>query len=87
MDNLEQLDSDQKVMLKLSIPNENNLYSPCINHPNVVKVFALSGGYTRKEANLRLARNLGMAASFSRALTEGLFAQQSDEEFNQILDS
>ena len=87
MDNIEQLASDQKVMLKLTIPNENNLFTPCINHPSVVKVFALSGGYTRKEANGLLARNSGMVASFSRALTEGLSAQQTDEEFNLMLDS
>ena len=87
MDNIEQLASDQKVMLKLTIPNENNLFTPCINHPSVVKVFALSGGYTREEANGLLARNSGMVASFSRALTEGLSAQQTDEEFNLMLDS
>ena len=87
MDNIEQLDSDQKVMLKLTIPNENNLFTPCINHPSVVKVFALSGGYTREEANVRLAQNSGMVASFSRALTESLSAQQTDEEFNLMLDS
>ena len=87
MDNIEQLVSDQKVMLKLTIPNENNLFTPCINHPSVVKVFALSGGYTREEANGLLARNSGMVASFSRALTEGLSAQQTDEEFNLMLDS
>ncbi len=86
MDNIEQLASDQKVMLKLTIPNENNLFTPCVNHPNVVKVFALSGGYTREEANGLLARNSGMVASFSRALTEGLSAQQTDEEFNLMLD-
>ena len=85
MDNIEQLASDQKVMLKLTIPNENNLFTPCINHPSVVKVFALSGGYTREEANGLLARNSGMVASFSRALTEGLSAQQTDEEFNLML--
>ena len=87
MDNIEQLASDQKVMLKLTIPNENNLFTPCINHPSVVKVFALSGGYTREEANGLLARNSGMVASFSRALTEGLSAQQTNEEFNLMLDS
>ena len=87
MDNIEQLASDQKVMLKLTIPNDNNLFMPCINHPSVVKVFALSGGYTREEANGLLARNSGMVASFSRALTEGLSAQQTDEEFNLMLDS
>ena len=87
MDHIEQLSPDQKVLLKLTIPNENNLFTPCINHPSVVKVFALSGGYTREEANGLLARNSGMVASFSRALTEGLSAQQTDEEFNLMLDS
>ena len=74
-------------MLKLTIPNENNLFTQFLNHPNVIKVLALSGGYSREKANLRLAQNSGMVASFSRALTEGLSAQQTDEEFNFILDS
>jgi len=87
MDHIEQLSPDQKVLLKLTIPNENNLFTPCINHPNVIRVFALSGGYSRDEANSRLFLNKGMFASFSRALTEGLSAQQSDEEFNLMLDS
>jgi len=87
MDHIEQLPPDQKVLLKLTIPNENNLFAPCMNHPNVIRVFALSGGYSRDEANSRLARNSGMVASFNRALTEGLSAQQSDEEFNLMLDS
>jgi len=85
--NLDQLTSDQRVMLKLTLPNKNNLFKPCIQHPNVIKVFALSGGYKRKEANERLSLNHGMAASFSRALTEGLSVKQSDEEFNSMLDS
>jgi len=87
MDHIEQLSPDQKVLLKLTIPNENNLFTPCINHPNVIRVFALSGGYSRDEANSRLSLNKGMFASFSRALTEGLSAQQTDEEFNLMLDS
>ena len=87
MDHIEQLSPDQKVLLKLTIPNENNLFSPCINHPNVIRVFALSGGYSRDEANSRLSLNKGMVASFNRALTEGLSAQQTDEEFNLMLDS
>ena len=87
MDHIEQLSPDQKVLLKLTIPNENNLFTPCINHPNVIRVFALSGGYSRDEANSRLSLNKGMVASFSRALTEGLSAQQSEEEFNSMLDS
>jgi len=87
MDHIEQLSPDQKVLLKLTIPNENNLFTHCINHPNVIRVFALSGGYSRDEANSRLSLNKGMVASFSRALTEGLSAKQSDEEFNLMLDS
>ena len=87
MDHIEQLSPDQKVILKLTIPNENNLFAHCINHPNVIRVFALSGGYSRDEANSRLSLNKGMVASFNRALTEGLSAQQSDEEFNLMLDS
>ena len=87
MDHIEQLSPDQKVLLKLTIPNENNLFTPCINHPNVIRLFALSGGYSRDEANSRLSLNKGMVASFSRALTEGLSAKQSDEEFNLMLDS
>ena len=87
MDHIEQLSPDQKVLLKLTIPNENNLFTPCINHPNVIRVFALSGGYSRDEANSRLSLNKGMVASFNRALTEGLSAQQSDEEFKLMLDS
>ena len=87
MYHIEQLSPDQKVLLKLTIPNENNLFTPCINHPNVIRVFALSGGYSRDKANSRLSLNKGMVASFNRALTEGLSAQQSDEEFNLMLDS
>jgi fructose-bisphosphate aldolase class I len=87
MDHIEQLSPDQKLLLKLTIPNENNLFAHCINHPNVIRVFALSGGYSRDEANSRLSLNKGMVASFNRALTEGLSAQQSDEEFNLMLDS
>ena len=71
----------------MTIPNEANLYAPFINHPNVIRVFALSGGYSRDDSNKLLALNNGMLASFSRALTEGLSAQQSDEEFNQVLDA
>jgi fructose-bisphosphate aldolase class I len=86
LDQLNSLDSDQLVMLKLSIPTEDDFYRPLIEHPNVVRVVALSGGYSREEANARLARNHGMVASFSRALTEGLTAQMSDEEFDKALD-
>jgi fructose-bisphosphate aldolase class I len=76
---------DQKVMLKLTLPEQDNFYKECVEHPNVVRVVALSGGYSREEANARLARNNGMVASFSRALSEGLNAKQSDEEFNAML--
>ncbi|BBY42674.1 fructose bisphosphate aldolase [Mycolicibacterium celeriflavum] len=77
---------DQKVMLKLTLPDTDNLYKELVDHPNVLRVVALSGGYSRDEANERLSRNTGVIASFSRALTEGLTAQQSDEEFNSTLD-
>ncbi len=84
---LKGLKPDQRVMLKLTIPNKDNLYADLIKHPNVLRVVALSGGYSRDEANKKLARNNGMTASFSRALAEGLTAQQSDKEFNAALDS
>ena len=74
-------------MLKLTIPDRDNLYADCINHPRVLKVVALSGGYSREEANARLRRQHGMVASFSRALTEGLTAQQTDAEFDAALDA
>jgi fructose-bisphosphate aldolase class I len=83
---LDTLPDGQLVMLKLTLPNKDNLYTECIKHPRVLKVVALSGGYSRDEANARLARQHGMVASFSRALTEGLSAQQSDAEFNAALD-
>jgi fructose-bisphosphate aldolase class I len=76
----------QQVMLKLTIPDKDGFYSDLIAHPGVLKVVALSGGYSRDDANAKLARNPGMVASFSRALVEGLKAQQSDSEFNQLLD-
>jgi fructose-bisphosphate aldolase class I len=76
---------DREIMLKLSIPTQANLYRPLIEHPKVLRVVALSGGYSRDEANEKLARNHGMIASFSRALTEGLSAQQSDEAFNETI--
>ena len=84
---IEQLTSEQKILLKLTIPNEVNLYAPFISHPNVLRVFALSGGYSREDSNKFLALNNGMLASFSRALTEGLLEQQSDDEFNSVLDA
>ena len=73
-------------MLKLSIPTIDNFYRPLIEHDRVVRVVALSGGYSRDDADERLARNHGMIASFSRALTEGLTAQMSDDEFDKTLD-
>jgi fructose-bisphosphate aldolase class I len=87
LDELNALTPDQLVMLKLTLPEVNNHYADCIAHPNVVRVVALSGGYSREEANARLVRNNGMVASFSRALSEGLNAQQSDDEFNAMLDA
>ncbi len=86
MTHLDQLKGDQFVMLKLTLPEQDNFYDSCIAHPQVLKVVALSGGYSREEANRRLANNNGMVASFSRALTEGLSVQQSDDEFNAMLD-
>lgn len=87
LEELNQLSSDQRVMLKVTLPEQDNFYADCIQHPNVLRVVALSGGYARDEANAKLARNHGMVASFSRALLEGLFAQQSDKEFNATLDA
>ncbi len=84
---LNALKPDQRVMLKLTIPDKDNLYADLIKHKNVLRVVALSGGYSRDDANKRLARNNGMTASFSRALAEGLTAQQSDKEFNAALDA
>ena len=84
---LEQWPSDKYLMFKLTLPEEDNFYSDLVDHPNVVRVVALSGGYSREEANARLARNKGVVASFSRALTEGLSAQQSDDEFDKTLDA
>lgn len=82
---LNALTGDQKVMLKLSLPTKANLYKPLVDHPRVVRVVALSGGYSREEANAKLAQNTGIIASFSRALTEGLSAKQSDAEFDKVL--
>ena len=87
LNGLDQLGEGQLVMFKLTLPEEDNFYLDCIDHPNVLRVVALSGGYSREEANARLARQNRMIASFSRALTEGLTAQQSDEEFNAMLGS
>lgn len=80
------LDADQHIMLKLTLPDEDDFYAELVEHPNVLRVVALSGGYTREEANARLARNHGVVASFSRALTAGLTSQQSQAEFDAALD-
>ncbi len=82
---LDYLNDDQKVMLKLTIPTKANLYKPLIDHPKVARVVALSGGYSREKANALLAENNGLIASFSRALAEGLSAQQSDAEFDAMM--
>lgn len=82
---LDALPSDLDVMLKLTLPETDNLYKPLVDHPRVIKVVALSGGYSREEANDRLSRQTGMIASFSRALTEGLSAQQADADFDATL--
>lgn len=83
---LDDLPDGQQVMFKLSLPSEANFYKPVVDHPKVLKVVALSGGYNRAEANTMLAANAGMIASFSRALSEGLNADQSDAEFDAMLD-
>jgi fructose-bisphosphate aldolase, class I len=74
-------------MLKLTLPEEDGFYADLVAHPNILRVVALSGGYSREEANDRLARNTGVIASFSRALTEGLSADQTDDEFDAALDA
>ena len=78
--------ADQQVMLKLTLPTEADFYRSFVEHPRVLRVVALSGGYSREQANELLARNHGVVASFSRALTEGLTAQMSDAEFDAALD-
>jgi fructose-bisphosphate aldolase, class I len=85
VEQLGQLASDQLIMLKLTLPERDDFYADLVAHPNVLRVVALSGGYSREEATARLARNHGVIASFSRALTEGLSVQQSDEEFDAAL--
>jgi len=84
---LDKLPGDKVVMLKLTLPEQDDFYADFVRHPRVLKVVALSGGYSLVESNARLARNHGVVASFSRALAEGLFAQQSDAEFNAKLDA
>lgn len=85
LEHLDQLGDDEKVMLKLTIPTEANFYKELIEHPKVLRVVALSGGYPQEEANRKLTENEGLIASFSRALSEGLNAAQSDEEFDTHL--
>ena len=87
VNHLNKLGENQTVMLKLSLPTKPNLYQELVNHPRVLKVVALSGGYSRNDANKMLAENNGVIASFSRALTEGLSAKQSDDQFDAMLDS
>ena len=87
IDQLNALAADELVVLKLTLPEKDGLYADCVSHPNVARVVALSGGYSREEANARLGRQNGMVASFSRALAEGLQAQQSDDDFNAMLDA
>jgi fructose-bisphosphate aldolase class I len=84
---LNALPADQLVMLKLTLPEQDDFYADLVKHPKVLKVVALSGGYSREDANRRLLRNHGVVASFSRALIEGLSAGQTDAEFDAILDS
>ena len=83
---LDELLADQSVMLKLTLPARDDFYADCVRHPKVLRVVALSGGFTREEANDRLRKNHGVVASFSRALAEGLSVEQSDTEFNALLD-
>ena len=83
---LDTLDINEQVMLKLTIPTVDDFYEDIMNHKNIVRIVALSGGYSRDDANLKLKKNHGLIASFSRALTEGLNVNQSDEEFNKMLD-
>ena len=87
LDQLASLVDDEVVMLKLTLPTTDNLYAELVSHPRILRVVALSGGYSRDEANALLARNHGVVASFSRGLTEGLTAQQSHAEFNAALDA
>jgi fructose-bisphosphate aldolase class I len=86
LEKLNELPVGQPVMLKLTLPEQDDFYAECVAHPKVVRVLALSGGYSREEGNNRLRRNHGIVASFSRALVEGLSAQQSDAQFNALLD-
>jgi fructose-bisphosphate aldolase class I len=87
LEKLNKLPADRPVLLKLTLPEQDDFYSDCVRHPNVVRVLALSGGYTREESNERLRRNPGVVASFSRALLEGLRADQSGAEFDAELNA
>jgi fructose-bisphosphate aldolase class I len=87
VDQLDALGADHRVMLKLTLPETDDFYAPLVAHPRVLRVVALSGGYTREEADARLTRQHGVIASFSRALTEGLSAHQTDSEFDAVLDA
>jgi fructose-bisphosphate aldolase class I len=87
LEQLNQLSVGQLVFLKLTLPEQDDFYADCVSHPKVLRVLALSGGYSRQECNERLRRNHGVVASFSRALVEGLTAQQSDAEYNALLDA
>ena len=87
LEKLDALPANQQVMLKLTLPEQADFYVELVRHPKVVRVVALSGGYTRDEANDRLRKNHGIVASFSRALLQGLSAQQTDSEFNTVLDA
>ena len=87
LDKLDNLSAHELIFLKLTLPEQDDFYSDCVMHPHVARVFALSGGYSLQEGNARLRRNPGVVASFSRALVEGLSAQQSDAEFNARLDA
>jgi len=87
LEKLSGLPAGQQVMLKLTLPEQDDFYADCVRHPKVVRVVALSGGYAQKEANAKLLKNHGVVASFSRALLEGLFIHQNDAEFNAVLDA
>ena len=87
LEGLDELSAGKLIMLKLTLPEIDDFYADCLSNPNVLRVVALSGGYTRDEANERLCRNHGIVASFSRALVEGLSVQQSDAEFDALLDT
>jgi fructose-bisphosphate aldolase, class I len=87
LEGLNKLPAGQLVMIKITLPEQDNFYADCVKHPKVLKVVALSGGYSLKEGNERLRRNHNVVASFSRALVEGLSSQQSDAEYNAVLDA